>query len=673
MRYVILLLTSCLLIWSSASLCATNPKSSPYFLHLDWLDESQSPSQDFFLYANGSWQKAHPIPAAYASWNIMKILHEKNLIRIQKMLKTAANETHPEGSIEQKVGDFYFSGMNAKAINQEGVKALDPYFQQILKIQTLEDLQSVLAQLHQMGVSAVFQFGQMKDFKNSRQIIPYAMQAGLSLPDRSYYLEAGFEKIRQAYRLHLKQMFVLLGDSPAQATSNAELVLRLETALAQASLTRIQMRDPHAIYHPMALKQLRNLNKSFSWEKYFSDLGHPEFISLNIATPVFFTEFDRLLKEVSISDWKVYLRWHLIQSFAPFLSDPFVKENFKMASQLTGAKKLLPRWKRVVNMENTVLGFAVGQLYVAHYFTPEAKAKAQELIDHIRQALNQDLRQLSWMTPQTRLAALKKLDLMRDRVGYPDRWLDYSTLQIDRGSYVLNLIRAGQFWQARELNKIGKPLDDSEWDMPPQEVNAYYDPSTNRLNIPAGILQPPFFDLKAPDAINYGATGFVVGHEMTHGFDDEGSLFDGYGNLENWWSAEDLEKFHQTADAVATQFSGCLVNGKLPVQGKLVSGEAIADFGGLTLAYKAFHLLPTAHLAPTLAGYTPDQQFFLSAAHLWASNIRPEEASRLVVTDPHPPAFCRVNASFADMPEFQMAFAIPFNSPMVNSKRRSIW
>lgn len=380
-----------------------------------------------------------------------------------------------------------------------------------------------------------------------------------------------------------------------------------------------------------------------------------------------------MLAAIALEDWKIYLRWRLIDSFAPYLSQPFVDQNFKMVSAIGGAEKILPRWKRVVNTENGALGFAIGKLYVEKYFSPAEKQQVLEILQNIRTALREDLQTLGWMTPETRQAALKKLDLMEERVGYPEKWWDYSTLKIDRGPYVLNVIRANEFLIKRDLDKIGKPVDRTEWHMTPQTINAYYDPSMNNINLPAGILQPPFFDPKAPAAVNYGAIGFIIGHEITHGFDDKGALFDGHGNLKNWWTPEDLKKFQAATHCIAEQFSQYKVNGDLAVQGDLVVGEATADLGGLTLAYKAFQSSKAYKNAKTIEGFTPEQQFFLGSAHVWASNIRPEKARHLVTTDPHPPMVYRVNGTLANMPQFQLAFALEEGSPMVNKNRCTIW
>ncbi len=645
-------------------------------LHLDWIDKKASPTQNFFAYANGNWQKHHPIPAAYATWGMFHVLDEQNQIVIKKILETAAeNSTHTTDPTLQKVGDFYFSGMDIAAINATGITPLQPEFDRIQTIQTLNDLQHTVTHLHQIGVDALFSFGQMQDFKDSNNVIGVASQSGLSLPDRDYYLknDAKSQQIRHAYIQHVTNMFVLLGDKKTVAANEASTVMTIETALAKASMSRIEQRDPHAIYHIKDLAELQKITPHFSWQNYFSGINHPEIKQINLATPVFFSALDAQLQTVSLANWKIYLRWHLLSSFSAFLSQPFVDEDFTMIKTLTGAKELLPRWKRVLETENGALGFAVGKLYVQDTFSPSSKMATQKIIHDIRAALKKDLTNLAWMTPATRLAAIKKLDMMEDRVGYPDIWRDYSSLNIDRGPYVLNVARTATFLINRDLNKIGKPVDKNEWDMTPQTVNAYYDPSMNRLNIPAGILQPPFFDPTAPAAVNYGAIGFVIGHEMTHGFDDQGAQFDGFGNLHNWWASSDLKKFKTATDSIATQFSQYRVAKNVHVQGKLVMGEAVADLGGLTLAYRAFHATDAYLLAQALGGFTPDQQFFLGAAHVWANNTRPEEARRRAIVDPHPPALFRVNGTLADMPQFQQAFGVNSNDMMHNKAHSTIW
>lgn len=675
MRFGTVILTVMLGL-ANSTILAANPDNAEGSLYLDWIDSKISPTQDFFAYANGSWQKKNPIPPDYSSWGSFNILQEKVQDQIHQMISAAAKDSQAKpGSITQKVGDFYYSGMDEELINKSGIEPLKSEFAGIEEIKNLADLQKQITHLHLIGVDVLFGFGSMQDFKNSQEMIAAAMQGGLGLPDRDYYLKEDkkFQKIRTAYVQHVAKMFELLGDSPDAAVMEAATVMRIETLLAKASMSQAEQRDPHAIYHIMDFQQLQNITPNFSWSQYLSALGLPEIKSINLAMPNFFKVLNEQLQNTPLEDWKTYLRWHLVDSFASYLSQPFVDQNFRMTSVLTGTEKLLPRWKRVVNTENAALGFAIGKLYVEKYFPPSSKQAVLEIINNIHTALEQDLQTLNWMEPETREAALKKLALMEERVGYPEKWWDYSTLKVDRGPYVLNVIRANQFLMKRDLNKIGKPIDRSEWAMPPQTINAYYDPSMNNLNIPAGILQPPFFDPKAPAAINYGAIGFVIGHEMTHGFDDQGAQFDGYGNLKNWWTAADLKKFQTATTCIVQQFSKYKVDGDLPVQGKLVVGEATADLGGLTLAYHAFHNSKAYKDAPTINRLTPDQQFFLSTAHVWASNLRPEQARNLVTTDPHPPMIYRVNGTLANMPQFQAAYSVPPGSLMINKSRCIIW
>ncbi|MBA2711197.1 MAG: M13 family metallopeptidase [Tatlockia sp.] len=658
----------------SPTLAASTIENPTEALHLDWIDQNTSPTENFFTYANGNWQKQNPIPPEYSAWGSFHILDEKVQNTIHQMLIEAAKKKAIPGSIEQKVGDFYFSGMDEKTINNSGIEPLKPEFANIESIKNLADLQRVITHLQLIGVDALFGFGSMQDFKNSKEMIGAAVQGGLGLPDRDYYFKKDkkFQQIRAAYVQHIAKMFELLGDSPDKATVEAATVMKIETALANASMTQTAQRDPHAIYHMMTVEEVQKTTPNFLWAKYLTALNHSEIKRINLAMPGFFKTMNEQLQKVPLEDWKTYLRWHLMDSFASFLSAPFVDQNFRMSSFLTGTEKLLPRWKRVVKTENGALGFAIGKMYVEKYFPPSSKKEALEILKDIRKALQQDLQTLSWMTPETREAALKKLAMMEERVGYPDKWRDYSSLTIDRGPYVLNVARANEFLIKRDLKKIGKPVDRSEWAMAPQTINAYYDPSMNNLNIPAGILQPPFFDPKAPAAVNFGAIGFVMGHEMTHGFDDQGAQFDGHGNLKNWWTEADLNKFKAATNCIVEQFSKYKVNGD-PVQGKLVVGEAAADLGGLTLAYHAFHNSKYYKEAKTINSLTPDQQFFLGAAHVWALNIRPEQARNLLTTDPHPPMQYRVNGTLANMPQFQAAFPSPLKGVMANENRCVIW
>jgi putative endopeptidase len=643
--------------------------------YLSWIDRSVAPRVDFFRFANGGWLKANPIPPERSYWGVDTILERENQGFIRTLVESLGKNEWPVGSPQRKVADFYLSGMDEGAIEANGITPLQPELARIALIGTPVELSDEFAHLQSMGVDAPMQIGQMQDFKDSTRVIAFASQSGLGLPNRDYYLrsEPTFRAVREAYVQHVSRMFILLGDSAAVAARESQAVMALEARLAAASMSEIDQRNPSAIYHPVTLERADALAPHIRWSALFSSMGHPEIVSLNVGMPEFFQAVDRELTRTSLADWKTYLRWQLIDSYAPYLSKPFVDEDFRMSAALTGAREIQSRWIRVLRAEDEALGFAVGELYVTQKFSPAAKAAAAALVLRIRDALRADLKTLAWMTPASRQAAEEKLALMELRVGYPDRWRDYSGLEIDRGPYVLNVLRANEFEQKRQLDKIGKPIDRSEWYMTPQTVNAYYDPSMNSLNVPAGILQPPYFDVSWPDAVNFGATGATVGHEMTHGFDDEGAKFDGHGNLRDWWAPADLQKFREATRCIADQYSKFTVSGGLHVQGGLVTGEAAADLGGLMLAWRALHALPPGEPSADNQPFTPDQQFFLAFAHSWAGAIRPEQAQELVTTDPHPPAEDRTNATLANSPAFQAAFEIPDSSPMVKKDRCVIW
>ena len=680
-------------------------------LHTDWLDKSVDPAQDFYGYANGGWQKANPVPADQARWGSFNILLIHNQEVLKGILEQDAKQKNEHGSLPQKLGDFYAVAMDEQAIEASGVAPLKPEFEAIAAIHDQASLQAEVAHLQMIGVNAMFGFGSAQDFKDSSKVIGFAGQGGLGLPDRDYYLKtvdqctppaatsAGapvsatataaaqaytscktvadkFQQNRDAYLAYVSKMLQLLGDPADKADTEAKTVMGIETGLAKASLSRVDRRNPENIYHPMTLEQLAALTPGFSWPHYFTAVGHPELTGINMATPDFFKSLDGDLSSVPLDDWKTYLRWHTVQAFAPYLGKAYVDEDFKMQASLTGAQQLKPRWQRVIAVEDGAIGDALGKAYVDKVFPPSSKQAVADILHGIRAALRTDLQTLAWMSPDTRKAAIAKLDLMQERIGYPDHWRDYAALDIKRDSYVQNVIRANEFEQRRQLAKIGKPVDLSEWLQTPPTVNAYYYPPQNNINFPAGILQPPFFDPKAPHAVNYGALGFVMGHEMTHGFDDQGSRFDGHGNLlpePGWWTTDDRTKFHQATDCISDYMSTYTVDGGMHVQGHLVTGEATADLGGLTLAWRAFHASKYYKEAKTIDGLTPDQQFFLGAAHVWAMNIRPEESRRLVTIDPHPPGVARVNYTMANMPEFQQAFAVKDGSPMVKKDRCVIW
>lgn len=645
-------------------------------LYLDWMDPAISPGQNFYEYANGHWRQENPIPKAYARWDNFRILQDTMEKKLNKMMSVLANNAHlKQGTIQQKIGDFYYSGMDETLINRKGYYPLNPLLQKINAVNTLSGLQALVPELQLIGVNVLFNFGSQQDFKNSEEMIAGAMQGGLGLPDRDYYClnDDKFVQIRAFYLEHVARVFQLVGESPVDAAHDAATIMTIETALAKASLTQIEQRDPYAIYHKMSLTDLAKLTPHFAWQPYLEQLRIAEVNEVNVGMPQFFKAMDSLLVTTSLTDWKVYFRWHLLDAFSAYLSDAFVNEDFAMNKALTGAEVLLPRWQRVVDTVNNSLSFAVGKYYVENYFSEESRQKVMVMMTNIRETFRKVLQDQPWMEAKTKKEALQKLDLMTQRAGYPDHWRNYSSLMINRNNFVLNVMRANEFNNQYELAKIGKPVDRSEWSMSPQTINAYYDPSMNSINILAGILQRPFFDPNAPAAVNYGAIGFVIGHEMTHGFDDQGALFDGHGNLKNWWTAQDMKQFKAATSCIVNQFSGYKIDGDIAVQGPLVVGEATADLGGVLLAYQAYHASKDYQDAKSIDGFTPDQQFFLGVAHVWAGNIRPLFARQLITMDPHPPMQYRVNGTLANISAFQKAYALKAPSKMIHEPQCQIW
>jgi putative endopeptidase len=643
------------------------------------LDKTASACTDFYQYANGGWLAANQIPAAYPSWGIANILDEKNREVLHEILEAAAKNTSaPKGSSEQKVGDYYATCMDEQKIEAEGAKPLAPQLALIAGIKDQKSLQAEIAHLHSVGINAVFASDSTQDFKNSAEVTFEVYQGGLGLPDRDYYTKTDDKSktIRDEYVKHVAKMFELLGDDAAKAAREAQTVLGLETKLAEASMTRVEMRDPEKIYHRMTVAQMHDLAPAFDWPGYLQALGVPQKADVNVATPDFFKAMNQQLTSASFGDWQTYLRWHLINSNAAALSSKFVDEDFNFKGRiLQGSKENLPRWKRCAAGTDRVLGEALGEVYVKKAFPPAAKARALEMVRNLEAALKSDISTLSWMGDATRKQAIVKLDAFLNKIGYPDKWRDYSALQVDRGSYVDNRSRANAFEKRRDLNKIGKPVDRMEWGMSPPTVNAYYNPQINEIVFPAGILQPPFFDAEADDAFNYGGMGAVIGHEMTHGFDDQGRQFDSTGNLANWWTDDDLKAFKERAQCVIDQFSSFEVEKGLNENGNLVVGESIADLGGLVVAYAAFQKAMEGKPRVDIGGFSPEQRFFLGYARNWATNTRPELARLMVNTNPHPLPKFRVNGPLSNMPQFAQAFACKAGDAMVRAEkdRCQIW
>jgi putative endopeptidase len=656
-----------------------NSAAEAHGVDLTILDKTCKPCEDFYNYANGEWLKKNPVPAAYPSWGRFNELAERNREQLHGILDSAAaNWKAPSGSNEQKIGDFYASCMDEKQINAAGANPLNPEFGRIAAVSNVADLQAEVARLQSEGVGALFQFGSTQDMKDSTRVIGGADQGGLGLPDRDYYTKTDdkSKQVREQYREHVTKMFALVVGDSAKAAAEANTVLDLETKLAEASLTNVERRDPDKTYHKMSRTELRTLTPNWSWDTYFQQIGYTNIDAVDVSAPKFFETMSRELKQVPVSDWKIYLRWHLVNSAAPWLSQPFVDEDFNFKGRvLQGTTELLPRWKRCVSATDHQLGEALGQIYVEKYFPPRAKARAQEMVGRLIDALHDDLQTLSWMGPATRQQALAKLSTFTRKIGYPDKWRDYSAYRVDRTSYAGNQMRGAEFAFKRDLNKIGKPVDRNEWGMTPPTVNAYYDAEMNEIVFPAGILQPPFFDPDADDASNFGGMGAVIGHEMTHGFDDQGRKFDAQGNLRDWWTPEDQKNFNERAQCVKTQFESYKVQDNLHENGDLVLGESIADLGGLNIAYRALQKELATKRPPAIGGFTPEQRFFLAYTQIWAASDRPEFERLMLNTNPHPLARLRAIAAPSNMPAFSQAFGCKDGDAMVRAAamRCQIW
>ncbi len=591
------------------------------------LDTTCKACDSFFQFATGGWRAHNPIQPAYPSWGRFNALQEHNQEILRKILETAAASKSAPGSIDQKIGDFYSSCMDEKHIEAEGTKPLQPEFERIAKISSLPQLENEVSLLHDEGVGVLFYFGSGQDDKDSTQVIGQAGQGGIGLPDRDYYTKDDdkSKQIRAQYVQHIAKMLHLAGDAPATAAAEANTVMAIETQIARQSKTRVERRDPEGNYHKMTPAELQSLTPDFSWQSYLRDIGFPDVREVNVGQPEFFQALDKQLTSVPLADWKTYLRWHVIHASVRALPSKFVNEDFDFYGRtLTGTKELQPRWRRCSGSTDRDLGEALGQKYVALAFPPEAKEQARQMVQNLVAALRADIATLPWMSPDTRQQALAKLSAMNLKIGYPDKWRDYSSYQVVRNSYFENIERGSAFEFHRELAEIGKPVDRTEWGMTPPTVNAYYDPQMNEIVFPAGILQPPFFDPKADPALNYGGMGAVIGHEMTHGFDDQGSKYDAQGNLRNWWTPEDLKNFQARAACVEKQFDGYVVADDLHENGKLVLGESIADLGGLTIAHMAFEHELAAKPAPKMVnGFTQEQLFFLGFARIWGTSCPP--------------------------------------------------
>lgn len=642
------------------------------------LDTATDACVDFYQYANGNWLALNPIPDEYSSWGISHEMYERNLALLRQIMEEAADANASKGTNQQKVGDFWYTGMDTERIESQGLAPLKADLERVEAIAGVEDVAAMVRDLHAEGVSVLFDQGIFQDLKNSEQYLYYAVQGGLGLPDRDYYTREDEEsaKLREQYVAHVSTMLQLMGHTEEQASSAAASILELETRLAKASLTNVELRDPANYYNIETLKSADEATPNFSWSRYFERLGLEGMESFSYAQPDFFAEMNALLAAADLDTWKAYLQWNLINNFSPYLSEAFVDQDFEFYGKtLRGTEELQPRWKRVVARTSSSLGEALGQVYVEQAFPPQTKARADKMIEDLRSTVATRIQNLDWMTDETKAQALAKLAAFNSKIGYPDQWRDYSKLDIERQSYVANVRAADAFEMRRNLDKIGQPIDRNEWGMSPQTVNAYYSPVMNEIVFPAAIMQPPMFDGEADDAINYGGMGSVIGHEFMHGFDDKGSQFDAQGNMENWWTDEDRQHFDERTKILVDQFGGFVAVDDLHVNGELTLGENIGDLAGLTMAFYALQTALEGNNPGEIDGFTPEQRFFLSWAQGWRKSYRPEALKLQVNTDPHSPAKFRVNGPLANMPEFAVAFGCKEGDPMAlpADQRAEIW
>ena len=671
---IIALLTASLL--SVASAQQPVPASSKYEPALDVMsmDRSVDRCVDFFKYSCGGWMKTNPIPPDQSSWDTYSKMQDENRGRLRLILEAASAPDPKRNAATQKIGDYYSSCTDEKAIEAKGAEPLRPDLERIAKIASKPEIAGVAAAMIQENV--LFRFDSTQDFRDATQVIAEADQGGLGLPDRDYYVKDDPKSVdlRKAYLAHVQKMFELLGDHPDVAAAEAQTVMRIETALAKGSMTRVERREPKNLDHKMTSGELEKISPDFQWQVYFTKVGLPSLASLNVASPGFFKAMNEELGKESLADWKIYLRWHLVHADAPFLSAAFLNENFAFYGKtLRGQQELQPRWKRCTEYVDSDLGEALGQVYVEKYFGPDAKQQALKMVREIQTAMEQDINSLPWMSAATKQQALVKLHGMANKIGYPDKWRDYSKLEIVRGDELGNVERARRFEFNRDLAKIGKPLDRGEWGMTPPTVNAYYNPQMNDINFPAGVLQPPAFDPASDAAPNYGDTGGTIGHELTHGFDDEGRQFDAQGNLRDWWTEGDGKEFVKRASCISDQYSTYTIIDDIKINGKLTLGEDVADLGGLILAYMAWKEDTKGQNLQPLDGLTPDQRFFVGYGQSWCGETRDETKRLRATVDPHSPEKYRTNGVVSNMPEFQEAFHCKATSPMVNQNRCRVW
>ena len=645
------------------------------------LDQKISPCNDFNGFVNAKWVAANPIPADRTRWGAFDELREHSLQTQRAIAEAAARDanTAKAGSIGQKIGWFYRSGMAEGAIEKAGYAPVKPELAQIDALKTPADIVGYLDESFARGQGGLFNVGAGADFKNSKMQIAYAFQGGLGLPTAEYYSKADYAALRTAYQAHIAKVLELAGSSPAQAKQEAGQVLAFETRLAGVSLMPVDLRKPENQYHFVTLADADKASSHLSWTRFFMAQKADVKDGFSLSQPKFFAEVDKMIGDVPVAQWRAYLRFHAIDSASPYLSKPFADEYFAFYNKtLNGQKEQEPRWKRVLSAMNETMGMALGELYVAKAFPPESKARALELVNNVKDSLKSRIEHLDWMSDATKQKALEKWATFLPKIGYPDKWRDWTGVKITPDNYYGNLLAATQFDYDYDIAKIGKPTDRLEWGMTPQTVNAYYNPTDNTINFPAAILQPPFFDAKADDAINYGGIGAVIGHEASHGYDDEGSQFDAQGNNANWWTKDDRAKFDARTAKLVAQFNAYEPLPGKHVNGQLTLGENIADLGGINVAYDALQIAlkkNPAEMEKKIDGYTPDQRFFLNFARIWRGSILPKRQEVLLNVDPHAPAQFRAIGAPSNMPAFSEAFKCKAGDAMVreDATQVKIW